>query len=106
MDNKRLDFLISIYDEQDHDSFVLYGIAKEYEYNNNPTQAITTYQKLKAKDPEYVGLYYQLAKIYEAQGLKEEAIAIYDEGIKMAKKLSDFHALSELANARQNLDIE
>lgn len=106
MDNSRLDFLLSIYDDADHDSFVLYGIAKEYEYANKTQDAIVTYKKLMVKDPEYVGLYYQLAKIYESIGAREDAMTTYDEGIKMAKKLSDFHALSELVNARQNLDIE
>jgi len=39
-------------------------------------------------------------------GRKEEALALYDEGIRRARAAGDQHTLSELQNARMNLEIE
>ena len=36
---------------------------------------------------------------------KEKALKTFDEGIIVAKKLADFHALSELHTAKTNLEI-
>ena len=99
MENNRLNKLLAMYDEKNHDSFVLFAVAVEYGYTGDKTNAIVTFEKLRSIDPEYVGLYYHLAHLYEEQGQKDQALLIYDEGINKAKKQADFHALSELANA-------
>ena len=36
----------------------------------------------------------------------EKALETYNEGINVAKKLADFHALSELNTAKTNLEID
>jgi tetratricopeptide (TPR) repeat protein len=88
------------------DSFLLFAIAKEYEKMDNLEKAMTTYYHLKKIDPDYIGLYYHLAKLHEEFSEPVEALKIYDEGIALAKKIADFHALSELNNARMNCEIE
>jgi hypothetical protein len=47
-----------------------------------------------------------LGKLYEEFEEFEKALSIYDEGIALCKKISDFHALSELNNARTNCELE
>ena len=106
MPNNRLQSLLTMYDENKPDSFVLFAIAKEYEYLENMQEAIQKYEDLKTLDPNYVGLYYHLAKAYEGKDMPEKAIKIYEEGIQVAKKQADFHALSELNNAKTNLEME
>lgn len=106
MSNNRLDSLLAMYDEKKPDSFILFAIAKEYEYQENMDTAIQRYEDLKTMDPNYVGLYYHLAKAYESKDMPEKAINIYEEGIQVAKKQADFHALSELNNAKTNLEME
>lgn len=106
MSNNRLQSLLTMYDEKKPDSFVLFAIAKEYEYLENMQEAIQKYEDLKTLDPNYVGLYYHLAKAYEGKDMPEKAIKIYEEGIQIAKKQADFHALSELNNAKINLEME
>jgi tetratricopeptide (TPR) repeat protein len=106
MQFNRLQTLLSMYNPSEHDSFVLFAIAKEYEYLKDSASAIQCYKDLKERDAAYVGLYYHLAKQYEEIEAYKTALEVYDEGINQAKKQADFHALSELLNAKQNLEIE
>jgi tetratricopeptide (TPR) repeat protein len=106
MDNSRLEKLLAMYDDKNHDSFILFAIAKEYYYLGDVEKSLMTYIKLKSIDEKCVGLYYHLAKLYEEKLENENALITYNEGIQQAKKQADFHALSELLNAKQNLEIE
>jgi tetratricopeptide (TPR) repeat protein len=92
--------------ESPDDSFLLFALAKEFEKMDRLEDALSTYLLLKEKSPEYIGLYYHLGKLYEEFSEPEKALKVYDEGINLAKKIADFHALSELNNARTNCEIE
>lgn len=106
MNDSRLNKLLELYDVDNHDSFVLFAIAKEYEYLEKLEYAINSFESLKSVDANYVGLYFHLAALYQKVDNFEAAMQTYDEGIAIAKKLPDFHALSELVNAKQNLELE
>ena len=86
------------------DSFVLFAIAKEYEKGGDTTRALEYYEKLRDSDPGYVGLYYHLGKLFEQNRDHENAVLAYKQGIEMARKASDFHALGELNGALLNLE--
>ena len=88
------------------DSFLCFAIAKEHEKLGNLEEALEMYLVLKGNDPEYVGLYYHLGQLYEILEQHENALKVYDEGIQIAKKQSDFHALSELNGVKTNLEME
>lgn len=96
----------SFLEDDPKDTFVLFALAKEYEKLNVLKMAIETYEKLKQVDPDYVGLYYHLANAYVLVSDKENAAKTYEDGIEVAKKLADFHALSELHNAKTNFELE
>lgn len=85
------------------DSFILFAIAKEHEKLKDTDKAIAQFIELKNIDPDYVGLYYHLGKLYEAKEDFDEAVATYQLGMDVAKKQGDKHALSELAGAKLNL---
>lgn len=102
----RIDQLKAFLAEDPGDSFIRYALAKEYETIGQMYQARDAYLALKADDPEYVGLYYHLGKLYEELDDLASALATYTEGIDVAKKATDFHALSELNTARVNLEME
>lgn len=106
MNQNRLSTLLEMSAQDPEDCFVLYAIAKEYENLNSLDQALTYYLSIKEKDPSYIGVYYHLAKLYESLGRQEDAIQTYEDGIVVAKKLSDFHALAELNGAKLNLEME
>jgi len=105
MMTQRMTELMNLLEKDPHDSFLLFAIAKEYEGHDMPDQAEHYYLTLKRSNPSYVGLYYHLAKLYEEMGKTEDALNIYDEGVFMAGKMNDQHALAELKNARMNLEL-
>ena len=102
---QRLTELMDLLEQDPHDRFILFAVAKEYETNDMPDQAEHYYLELKKANPSYVGLYYHLAKLYEEIGHAEDALQIYEEGVFMATKMSDQHALAELKNAKMNLEL-
>ena len=62
------------------------------------------YNDVRINDPEYVGTYYHLGKLQEALKDVEGALATYKEGIEIAKRIGDRHALSELAEAKMEIE--
>lgn len=105
MKNNRIESLLAFLKEDPEDSFVRFALAKEYEKLGTLKKALDTYLELKKIEPDYVGLYYHLGGLYEVLHETAKALTAYDEGIKVAKKIADFHSLSELHNAKQNLEI-
>jgi len=105
MSESRLDKLLRFLQESPKDSFLAFAIAKEYETAGQINKALNYYNNLKNNDPEYIGVYYHLGKIYEM--IQQETLAkeTYTQGINLAKKQGDFHSLSELNNARTNLEL-
>jgi len=106
MSSDRLKQLLEFLSAKPDDSFLLFAIAKEYEQNNDLSKALNYYKQLQNKDPEYLGLYFHLAKLYEIIQEDRLALAVYEQGIALAKEKGDFHALSELNNAQTNLKLQ
>ncbi len=102
----RLQLLTKLLAESPNDSFLIFAIAKDYEGVGQTAEAIGFYQKLRENDPDYVGLYYHLGKLFEKSGQIENAVEVFDAGILVARKLKDRHAESELAGARLEIDID
>lgn len=102
----RLDQLQKLYDADSGDIFVQYALAKELESMGDTTNALYHYRDLLEKDPAYVGAYYHLGKLYELLHENKEAMQVYQKGIAMCRLQGDAHALSELLNAKNNLEME
>jgi tetratricopeptide (TPR) repeat protein len=101
----RLQQLLQLSESSPNDAFLQFAIAKEYEGMNDPEQALAWYLKLKNTNPGYVGLYYHLGKLYESLDDTDNALEAYADGIEVAAKAGDQHALSELKGAKMNLEI-
>ncbi len=102
----RLHTLMEMHSADMSDSFITYALAKEYESHEQLDSALEIYLQLRESDPMYVGLYYHLGKLYENLEKPELALEAYSHGIEVGKKQSDFHAISELNNAKTNLEME
>jgi tetratricopeptide (TPR) repeat protein len=100
----RLEQLSKMLEAAPGDSFLLFAIAKEYEKMGNPAEALAFYENLRAQNPAYTGLYYHLGKLYERIGAPEKAVIAYREGMEVARKAGDVHALGELNGARMELE--
>lgn len=106
MSSKRLEQLLNFYRDSPDDSFILFALAKEYEGLGQTGEALQHYQQLQQIDPNYIGLYYHLGKLYEQVEGPKKAWDTYTEGLQRAKNAGDQHAASELAGARLNLGDE
>lgn len=101
--SQRLQILQEMHAKSPDDSFTLFAIAKEYEGLGQADQALAFYLMLRDKDPDYVGLYYHLGKLYEKTVQPELALQAYRSGMEVAKKQGDNHAWSELNAAKMEL---
>lgn len=105
MDNWRIIRLKEMYSKDPTDQFVIYALAQEYLKSEEYKESISYFDLLKSINPDYVGLYYHLAAAHAALEDIEKAMAVYEEGIHIATQLKDLHALSELKNAKLNLEM-
>jgi Tfp pilus assembly protein PilF len=96
----RLEQLLEFYEEDPNDNFVRFALAQEYLKRDNTERALNLFEELVDTDPDYVGTYYHLGKLYERLGRTENAIETYDDGITVARKQQDTKNLSELQDAK------
>lgn len=106
MDNSRLDQLLNFYSKEGSDPFIIFAIAKEYERQENLEKALEFYTILRLEHTEYVGTYFHLAQLYVDLEDEDKALEVYEQGIQIAEKQGDLHALSELKNAKLNFELE
>jgi tetratricopeptide (TPR) repeat protein len=99
----RLQQLLGLLKESPQDSFLLFALAKEYEKRNELKKALDHYREIVEKDPDYVGVYYHLGKLYERQQQRAEALAAYEEGMNKSRQQGDQHSLAELSAAHMQL---
>lgn len=106
MHTNRIEHLKSLIVDKPNDTFALFALAKEYEKENELEKSVQLFENLIVVDKNYVGAYYHLAKVYEQLDEVKKALNIYEAGILVAQELNNLHALSELKNAKMNLEIE
>ncbi|MEZ5055039.1 MAG: hypothetical protein R2807_09825 [Chitinophagales bacterium] len=106
MHTNRIAQLEQILTENPNNTFALFALAKEYEKNNQCDNAVQVFEKLLLIDADYLGAYFHLAKNYEQLDEVKKALNIYEAGILLAQKMKDPHSLSELKNAKMNLELE
>ena len=85
------------------DNFIQHALALEYIKMGDDEAAKQLFQNILLHDEQYVGSYYHLAKLLERTGAKEEAIAVYQKGMQIAKEAKDQHAYNELLAAYEDL---
>jgi Tfp pilus assembly protein PilF len=99
----RIEKIIEMLQDQPKDSFLKHALALEYVKIDKEDEAINQFVELLKNEPDYVGSYYHLAKLYERNQQTDAAIEIYTKGMEVAKKLKDNHNLNELRSAYDNL---
>ncbi|RYE20737.1 MAG: tetratricopeptide repeat protein [Sphingobacteriales bacterium] len=95
----RLEKLLEFIKNEPNDEFLKYALATEYLRLNETEKALAYYEDLVNNHPGYTGTYYHLGKLYEALNRKDEAITIYQTGMKITREKKDNHAYSELQSA-------
>ena len=97
--NKRLMFLEQHVAAGGADSFAFYGLGMEYRKEGRFDEAVTTFAKLKEKDPDYLPLYLMAGQTLIDAGRGAEARAWLEAGIEVAQRKGDGKTLGELESA-------
>ncbi len=85
------------------DVFLNYALAMEHISANDMPAAIHQLEFIKSANADYLPLYYQLAKCYEANNQNDLAISAYEAGMEVANKSGDRKTLNELRSALEEL---
>jgi Tfp pilus assembly protein PilF len=104
MSNEKITLLESFLKQDPNDGFTQFALAMEYKKFGDVDKSEEVYRSLLDKDPNYVGAYYHLGKLYEETGRLTLASQTYKTGIEIANLGKDFHAASELQQALMEID--
>ncbi len=97
--NKRLAFLEQHTASGAADSFAFYGLGMEYRKEGRVDDAIATFEKLKAKDPDYLPMYLMAGQTLLDAGRGADAKGWLEAGITIAARKGDGKTLGELESA-------
>lgn len=100
MNNQRIQQLIRFVQEEPNEPFNVYALAMEY-VANDPAQARTYFDDLLTRFPDYLPTYYHAAALYAETNEREQAAALYDKGIDLARTQQNQKTLLELQRAQQ-----
>jgi len=81
------------------DPFTRFALAQEHLKRGATAEALALYEGLVRDQPDYVGTYYHLGKLYAALGRRPDAAATYRVGTAAATRAGDLHARAELQAA-------
>lgn len=85
------------------DNFVQHALALEYIKRGDDATAKDLFNAVLSRDENYIGSYYHLAKLLERTGNTEEALEVYQKGMRKAREVGDGHAYNELQMAYEDL---
>ena len=97
--SKRLAFLEKMTAAGSKDPMAWYGLAMEYRTLARHDEALQTFTTLRTQTPDYVAMYLMCGQMLEGIGRADEAREWLEEGIAVARKKGDSHALGKLESA-------
>jgi tetratricopeptide (TPR) repeat protein len=97
--SKRLDFLLALTSSGKGDSFAWYGLAMEYRSLSRIDEAIATFEKLRARAPDYLPMYLMCGQALAQAGRLDEAREWLSAGVGVAQSARNDHSRSELEGA-------
>lgn len=89
--------------ESPNDCFLKHALAMEYLKLGKLKEAQQYLEENKQFDPNYIATYYHLGQLLEKLEREEEAVKIYEQGMKIAKDINDQHAFGELKSVYEEL---
>lgn len=101
--SKRLEFLLALTSSEKGDAFAWYGLAMEYRSLSRLDESVATFEKLRARSPEYLPMYLMCGQALASVGRVEDAREWFSAGIGVARKVGNEHSRSELEGALEAL---
>lgn len=92
--------------ENPNDSFIKFALALELLKKDDVSKARVLFESILKQDPDYLGVYYHLGKLYEQNGRLEDAKKMFADGLEIAKKQNDERTALELNEALETINIE
>lgn len=106
-DNKgRIKKLANLIRDNPGDSFSKFALALELLKNNQVQKALALFESVYHQDPEYLGVYYHLGKLYQSTSRYRDAEKCFREGVAVAENQNEQKTLSELKEALELLEEE
>lgn len=88
------------------DTFSKFALALELLKVNRVEKAQVLFEAILKQDPEYLGVYYHLGKLYQQRGMFKKAEKLFRDGVKLAEMKGDLRTKSELSEAIIQLQYE
>ncbi|MEX0602528.1 MAG: tetratricopeptide repeat protein [Bacteroidota bacterium] len=105
MNEARIVRLRQFLEKDPDDSFSRYALALEYAGQGKTETAVETFLEVLRRDPRYVPAYQHLGYTYLKLGRRDEAAAIFRQGIEVAGQQGDTHARSEIQDALGEMEM-
>ncbi len=102
--SKRLMYLEKVTSEGSKDPFAWYALANEYNSVGRPEDAIRTFESLRTLDPSYVPQYLICGQLLANLKRPDEAKVWLNQGLEVAQRVGNNHALSEITNVLATLE--
>lgn len=99
---KRLEMLERLAAAGTADAFALYALALEYRREKRAADAITTFEKLRSKDSDYLPMYLMAGELLAEEGREADAREWLEAGIALAIRKGDSKTRNELEAALEN----
>lgn len=90
--------------EDPQDVFLNYSYAMELAKAGEIAEARERFAIVRSIDADYVPAYFQEAQMLASEGNNNEARRIVTEGIEVARRVGDSHALGEMTEFRDGLE--
>ena len=92
--------------EHPDDSFTKFALALELLKKDDVKKAKVLFESILKQDPDYLGVYYHLGKLYERTGRMKHAQQMFTDGLKIAKQQNNERTALELKEALETINIE
>ncbi len=104
--NQNIKQLAGYLKKNPNDSFTKFALALELLKLGDVSKARVLFESVLKQDPDYLGVYFHLGKLYENNGRLIDAADLYEKGIELAKKQKNERTRQELTEALEHLKTE
>ncbi len=88
------------------DTFSKFALALELLKDDRVEKAQLLFEAILKQDPDYLGVYYHLGKLYQRREMYTRAKEMFSNGIRVAEKKNESRTKSELSEALIQLQFE
>ena len=99
----RIEQLQQFLNSTPNDPFLHHALALEFVKAGDESAAEKHFRQNLDVSPQYIATYYHLGKLLERDNRTEDAMAMYERGMTIAKAAGDNHTYNELQAAYEDL---